>query len=86
MSNPCKRDGCRRYGRAGDDFCSTYCARRHNGVLVDSGYQKEEPSPQLTKKNRRRKYLDKTTVAFKVDELDAMDKRLPGSFGSGKRR
>lgn len=60
----------------GDEFCSRWCLECHYGLAP----------PPLTpyQKRRLREARDRPPIA--VENTEAMNYRVPGSFGSGKRR
>ena len=78
----CAREGCSRVARR-DEFCGTFCAKLHYGLI--------EFDPDASRKRRNRKAaINKLRrehgSAVTVENADALDRRLPGSFESGKRR
>lgn len=79
----CAREGCNRKA-VGDDYCSTYCARRAMGTLVASGLQAAEPADARDRRNttRRRRRIG---GAVTVENTDAMTRAVSGGFEQGKR-
>jgi len=80
----CKRAGCEREAHV-DEFCGTICAKLYYGAL--------EFDPDASKKRKSRKARYRRTARALaegrlrwVTDSDVMDHRLPGSFGTGKRR
>jgi len=73
VGDKCAREGCNRGTRkGGDEFCSRLCAQKHYGVA------------ETMQEVRERIRGDEERV--ERASADAMRKRVPGSYGTGKRR
>ena len=82
----CKREECPKQAR-GDEFCSTYCAKRYNEV--PEVMERVEDPVERRRRLRRINYLKNKTGResnFGVENEEAMLRRVPGSFGTGKRQ